>query len=405
MKKLTILLFITSQFLLAINVAVANGIYGSESTGYSSYRSYKGYDYKAGTVTACDPQPTKRCDLILDFPELTGNYPVARKDYCWTDLYRKESFDIKEAHRKVLAKIYFPTTGPKRSGYAPYEPLILKELAKSEAVSKLRDYNIKIRTHAILESVSVAKGLFPIIIFSHGLGLNVSCYTYLCENIASYGFIVVAVESPYISGNSSNGCPVEMIDTVSREQISDIYFEDIKFVLEKLKELNLKDDVLRKRLYLNRVGMFGHSLGGLNAIRVCQEISEVCSGVGMDATIDLLCDKKIVKLSNKELLLFQTKINMEEVYASEDDVERYKWYKNNFFAHVRELDKEQHLDFSDISILKTLYADVLHVELSKIKFDGISDVNGVKFNVSLSEDIAKFFISNFQCANTLSNKS
>lgn len=49
--------------------------------------------------------------------------------------------------------------------------------------------------------ISQKKEKYPVIIFQPGLGATTYLYTQIIEELVSHGYIVLAVNHPYISGN------------------------------------------------------------------------------------------------------------------------------------------------------------------------------------------------------------
>ncbi|BAZ50906.1 hypothetical protein NIES4103_35290 [Nostoc sp. NIES-4103] len=106
----------------------------------------------------------------------------------------------------------------------------------------------------------------PVIVVSHGLGLDSSNFQYLATHLASYGFAVVVPNHPgsdakqlQLSLNGHTNEVVEPDEFIDRPL-------DIKYVLNQLEKSNQSDSRFKGRLNLQQVGVFGQSLGGYTAL-------------------------------------------------------------------------------------------------------------------------------------------
>jgi hypothetical protein len=158
-----------------------------------------------------------------------------------------------------------------------------------------------LRTHCI-ENAATAPGeaKFPVILFSPGGGMKALTYHALHEDLASWGFVVVAVDPPYnarsmrlpdgrVLGNlkpSERGWPQPKNQDEEirnyRERVAH-WARDLRFVVDQLNDLSEKDGPLRGRLDLARgVGVFGHSRGGQAAGSVRLIDGRIRGGVNLD---------------------------------------------------------------------------------------------------------------------------
>jgi len=105
---------------------------------------------------------------------------------------------------------------------------------------------------------------WPALVFSHAYAENRDSHRDLCEELASHGFIVVAMD--HLDADSS----VLADGTVVRPR-GDIWnnlpsrVAEARFVLDQLTEWNMTDPFWAGRIDLERLGAFGSSLGGETA--------------------------------------------------------------------------------------------------------------------------------------------
>jgi predicted dienelactone hydrolase len=110
------------------------------------------------------------------------------------------------------------------------------------------------------------------------LGRVAAHYTTFLENLASHGYIVVGVDSPFFSsalkmpdGRIIQNRSERYQRTGAREAEAVVQAQDLVFVLNELERINRTEvkTGLAGRLDLQHVGVFGHSRGGFTAPHAC----------------------------------------------------------------------------------------------------------------------------------------
>ena len=140
-------------------------------------------------------------EIVLPMP--TGSYRVGRASFHRIDTSRPEPFtEDPSDHRQVLFHIWYPAE-PTGGTVAPYiDPLPDDEIFRKTGIYAFVGIEriMKTRSQALTGvNVSTAKRRYPVVIFSHGLGRVAAHYTAFLENLASHGYIVVGVDSPFFS--------------------------------------------------------------------------------------------------------------------------------------------------------------------------------------------------------------
>jgi pimeloyl-ACP methyl ester carboxylesterase len=217
--------------------------------------------------------------LALPVPD--GPYALGRLRLSWSDSTRSEVLTSAESDvREIIAEVWYPAKA-KTGGASPYFPELPRVsagLVQSGELSGIQVWGLQfVRAHAHLQAtVADGAGGFPVVLLSPGNATNAEFYGSFAEELASQGIVVVGINHPYdvaavALGDGSVAVlappgqpPREYIAARVAERVA-----DARFVLDRLGELDQGDSPLAHRLDLTRVGILGHSLGGLTAAQAC----------------------------------------------------------------------------------------------------------------------------------------
>ncbi len=254
-------------------------------------------------------------------PAPSGTYPVGTTAYYLVDPSRKETYsaEIYNARtqkpattprptnrRELMVYIWYPAKSKPGAKTIPY---IDEGFALATASGMGPNFGVSpeqfvklvtqtIQTNAVPKAeLHDASKRYPVVIFSPGFGATPKFYTTQLEQLASYGYIVVAVNPTYevpvllpdgqvITQSSVFDFSKADKQTEQRtfNQAVEIRAKDIIFVLNELNRLNVKDPqrLFTGRLDLSRVGIFGHSLGGDTAIEAMWRDRRLKAGINID---------------------------------------------------------------------------------------------------------------------------
>lgn len=235
-------------------------------------------------VAGCDCRT--RVQSLL--PNLTGPFCAGTTKMPLLDSSRKETLSPESdpGSRELMLHIWYPTDTTTRGEFAEYmDSKSLDWMINAFYLGKIfdlpTDANNNIRPHGLVNApIATAQKNYPVLLFSPGLFYISSSYTAFFEMLASHGYIVVAINHPYISGLTvfPDGHMIkpppssleigQMID----ENFS-VLIDDTSFVLDHLENIASTNPTspISQYLDLTRLGMFGHSLGGALALQMCQD--------------------------------------------------------------------------------------------------------------------------------------
>lgn len=141
----------------------------------------------------------------------------------------------------------------------------------------------------------------PVIVISHGLGLDSSNFRYLAKHLASHGFAVVVPNHPHLFFNNRNKRKLQEANEFINRPL------DIKYILDQLEKTNQSDGEFKGKLNLQQVGIFGQSFGGYTALALAgakinfQQLQQDCQPDALQDTwnMSLLLQCHALELQNK----------------------------------------------------------------------------------------------------------
>ncbi|MGZ4392251.1 MAG: alpha/beta hydrolase family protein, partial [Gaiellaceae bacterium] len=192
----------------------------------------------------------------------------------------------------TMIQLFYPTSA------AHGRPALYMPKRTADLTAKALHYPAplveSIETH-VLAGAPALPGARPVVLFSPGLTELRSDATALTEDLASRGYIVVALDHPtesavvefpdgHIATGSFHDSNDPATSTRLRGQLVEHRIGDIKAVVAALSTLNAQGP-LHGRLDLKRIGMFGFSLGGAATASAMRALPQIRAGVDLDGSI------------------------------------------------------------------------------------------------------------------------
>lgn len=233
----------------------------------------------------------------IQLPRPTGSYTVGISTHFLTDTSRHHN---NEKGRPLLVHLYYPSIEiPKE--YPPYlsDTMHLykeKIIRTSHTSPKDLEYLDRIRDWAIPDaSIDAKNAPFPVLLFSPGFFMAAQLYSSLIEEMASHGYVVVAINHtdacwPVMFPDSSSPIILpELTNIFSNKERSclqtfdttqETWLQDVDFVLSWLQ-----DQPLTKYFDLSRIGIFGHSFGGSTATEASRRYHDFKAMANLDGML------------------------------------------------------------------------------------------------------------------------
>ena len=236
---------------------------------------------------------------FFEFPKSTGSFAVGVTSIHMKDQDRKESYNPgSDEPRELMVTAWYPAEGA-QDLLSPYAPGYLLDSLKNlfKSFKGITDEDLlevdSIRVHAAPDApIAKAQGAFPLIVFSHGYyGSRFYCSA-LCEELASHGYVVIAIDHTYDCGITQfpYGKIVSWKSLTDANQDTDEFYatfrsritvrvEDIRFVLDAVAR---KTHPLFAHVDASIIGAFGHSLGGEAVLQAAVSDKRIKTVAAMD---------------------------------------------------------------------------------------------------------------------------
>jgi len=254
----------------------------------------------------------------------SGKHSISINYLHFTDNSRKELFDnTNENNREITVKAWYPAD--ENSNREPY--LLDAEFAIKYCMFPVIFKDLTTNSSRDLP-VSSDKKQYPVLIFSHGWGEHYSQNSILMEELASHGYIIFSIAHHYecrysaypdgriihievkslrfqkIMHEQQNPKAMELIHKMynagSDEERMQVFLEtsntlptllkespkywaeDISFFIDQLKEINGENKIFKDRLDLDKIGVFGMSMGGIASSEICVTDKRVKACINID---------------------------------------------------------------------------------------------------------------------------
>jgi dienelactone hydrolase len=230
---------------------------------------------------------------MFRFPTPSGSYAVGTRILYMVDPSRGPmGDDTRPGQRELMVQIWYPAK-PEGSKLAVY-----RKYAETTLISS---YQAVLKTNSYLNAANNYGGApYPLLIFNHAWTGQRTQDTFLMQELASHGFVVVSMDHTYYSGKVAfpDGRIIDSSlapdlgnlknSTVEQEfalgaKYTTIEARDDIFVLDQLQRMDQDTASPWHGMFdLTRVGAFGHSIGGSAAVEAAYLDPRIKVALNMD---------------------------------------------------------------------------------------------------------------------------
>lgn len=197
-------------------------------------------------------------DPLPDAPELAkrGKYAVGVKTMEFTNNDQVDILNSKDGKdplydRNLKVEVWYPSLPEKESKTVVYEEVMG---TRGDTLRPLIPFQFKGR--AFRDAALVSSGKFPLVVVSHGYVGSRYLMTYLTENLASKGYVVVAIDHTDSTFKDANAFYSTLLNRA----------KDIRFIIQSMT--HLKNNKLSNIIDSENIGIIGYSMGGYGVLNV-----------------------------------------------------------------------------------------------------------------------------------------
>jgi predicted dienelactone hydrolase len=247
---------------------------------------------------------------VTHLPAPSGPAPVGRMEFTWTDSTRAEPFvGDSSARRELVVFVWYPAEGAPGQDMAAYIPHVAAIAAAIGDSGMEAEFGTAragivanlVRSHSFNSPRILKSGRpFPTLIFSPGFGESSLTYATQLEDLASHGYLVIGIEHPFdtyavrLDGDRVIPFARARWDSAMMRPKGAVAYQlaqvplraaDILFVLDQLEHLEAVPGAseLAGSVDLQRIGAFGHSLGGMSVASACRVEARIRACMNQDA--------------------------------------------------------------------------------------------------------------------------
>ncbi len=365
-------------------------------------------------------------------PNPTGSFKVGTVNFELRDDSRKEIFSLsKDEKRRFMVRAWYPTDDVSGCKAYPWtDNDMAYALNKYMGFPKFAFNENDLSRSFVDAPVSKKKSSYPIIIFNHGYASDYLQNFSQMEDLASNGFVVFSINHTYESIISvfPDGKKIELSQTLPyykvatnnnlmkknikkaqkifdsirnsqtiQEKINCLYeigkidlwknlnqsinvwIDDTNFLIESIKH-NKIPAKLKNVLDIDRIGIYGHSFGGLVAGELCMMNNDIKAGINLDGLQIQYDRKKQLKLLKPFLFFYSTTNNCKGFKLNYQDQNDGIFLNSDNPVYTVTINGTAHMNYSDLTYISIL------------KFMGIiGPADGKKAGILQNSYILAFF--------------
>lgn len=256
-----------------------------------------------------EPAPSQPASVVVTLPEPSGTDAIGVVDLHLIDPSRHDPY-VPARARELMVSIWYPAAD---RAAMPVRPWFSEQMGRAytDGLAQIGppatgSWTLAPSHGRIDAAADSAGGRRPVVLFSPGMGMPREASTAQAEDLASHGFVVVAMSHTHESlatefpgGRLEKNMLPQAQDVEQLEaqigQAMEVRVADTRFVLDRLADLGTGADPdadghplpanLAGILDLSKVAMFGHSLGGATAAQVMHDDRRVVAGVDLDGSL------------------------------------------------------------------------------------------------------------------------
>jgi dienelactone hydrolase len=233
---------------------------------------------------------------MFRLPAPSGPYSVGTRTLHLTDSNRKEMHQgARPGNREVVVQLWYP------AATAKWKKAMYR---RRKETTRRSSYQAVLKTHS-LQDAPMSAGRFPVIVHNSAWWGFRSRGTFITQDLASHGFVVVALSHPYNSsmveladGSMANPdysldlgfslaryIPIQERFAMAEEELA-IQTADSRFVLDEFEKLDCTaGHWLESHLRMDRVGAYGYSFGGAVSVDLAREDPRVRAALELDGVL------------------------------------------------------------------------------------------------------------------------
>ncbi|MFX0580647.1 alpha/beta hydrolase family protein [Nocardia nepalensis] len=296
---------------------------------------------------------------VPTLPEPSGRYRVGSQIFRWIDQQRPETAtDSTTDRRNVVVQAWYPTEVASGRQYVYLAGLDRLPGRVARIPGFVMSNYASIDTHAYADvPISAERARWPVVLFSPGYGAPRAFYTGLVSDLASRGFVVLAIDHPYEAAVTelADGTIATQVENFpdndadgERYMIDQLEVRrgDLSFVIDQLDRPEAVGS-LADRLDTDHIAAIGHSFGGASAIAAAADDPRIKAAANIDGT--LYGDIPGRALQRPFLLL-------ESDHAETGHSGRYLDRNRDLIQHLRavgfryEIAEANHFGFTDVPL-------------------------------------------------------